>query len=103
MYIKYKSLSSGKISIVNVDVSNCETITTEDSKLVITMSDSLKKKNVSLSFNSEEDAIKALENLFDTLYNKAPLGNMLDLTNLDEVIRIDETNMDTSTEQGGEE
>lgn len=103
MYIKYKSLSSGKISIINVDVSNCETITTEDSKLVITMSDSLKKKNVSLSFNSEEDAIKALENLFDTLYNKAPLGNMLDLTNLDEVIKIDETNMDTSTEQGGEE
>ena len=50
MYIKYKSLSNGKISIINVDVSNCETITTEDSKLVITMSDSLKKKNVSLSF-----------------------------------------------------
>ena len=103
MYIKYKSLSNGKISIINVDVSNCETITTEDSKLVITMLDSLKKKNVSLSFNSEEDAIKALENLFDTLYNKAPLGNMLDLTNLDEVIKIDETNMNTSTEQGGEE
>lgn len=103
MYIKYKSLSNGKISIINVDVSNCETITTEDSKLVITMLDSLKKKNVSLSFNSEEDAIKALENLFDTLYNKAPLGNMLDLTNLDEVIKIDEMNMNTSTEQGGEE
>lgn len=99
MYIKYKSLSSGKISIVNVDVSNCETITTEDSKLVITMSDSLKKKNVSLSFNSEEDAIKSLENLFDTLYNKAPLGNMLDLTNLDEVIKIDETNKSNLEQQ----
>lgn len=97
MYIKYKSLSNGKLSIINVDVANCETITTEDSKLVITMSDSLKKKNVSLSFNSESDSVKALENLFDTLYNKSPIGNMLDLTNLDEIIKMDET-----IEQGGE-
>ena len=102
MYIKYKSLSNEKISIINVDVSNCEEIITDGSKLVIKMSDSLKKKNVSLSFNSEYDAIKALENLFDTLYNKAPLGNMLDLTKLDEVIKIDETDVNTSTERSDE-
>lgn len=101
MYIKYKSLSNGKISIVNVDVSNCETITTESSKLIIAMSDSLKKKNVSLSFNSEEDSVKALEKLFDTLHNKSPLGNILDLTNLEEVVKID-VDSTNNIEQGGE-
>ena len=101
MYIKYKSLSNGKISIINVDISNCETITTEEAKLVITMNDSVKKKNVTLAFNSEEDSNKALENLFNTLYNKAPLGNMLDLTTLEDVKIIDE-NKNDSVEQGGE-
>ena len=35
MYIKYKSLSNQKVLIINVNLSNCKTITTEDNKLLI--------------------------------------------------------------------
>jgi hypothetical protein len=96
MYIKYKSLTNDKISIINVDISNCEIITTNGNKLIMAMPKSFKKENVSLTFNSEQDSIKSLEKLFNTLYNKSPLGNILDLTDLEEQVKID------NQEQGGE-
>lgn len=101
MYIKYKSLSNQKISIINVNLSNCKTITTEDNKLMINMPEDSKDKTVSLSLSSSEDAIKSLDRLFDTLSLKAPIGNLLDLTKLDEELVIEEqkTNADTITEE----
>ena len=99
MYIKYKSLSSQKVSIINVNLSNCKTITTEDNKLMINMPEESKDKTVSLALESSEDAIKAMDRLFETLRIKAPLGNLLDLTMLDEELVIeDTTNVNTTTE-----
>ena len=91
MYIKYKSLSSQKVLIINVNLSNCKTIMTEDNKLVISMPSGSKDKPVTLALSSSEDAIKSLDKLFDTLHQKSPSGNLLDLTNLDEEILIEET------------
>ena len=91
MYIKYKSLSSQKILIINVNISNCKTITTEDNKLVISMPSDSKDKPITLALSSSEDAIKSLDKLFDVLHQKSPAGNLLDLTNLDEEILIEET------------
>lgn len=96
MYIRYKSLSNDKISIINLDIANCEIVETVENKLVINMPKESKKKNATLSFISKEDADKALDKLFITLHNKSPLGNILDLVNLDEEVLIDKK------EQGGE-
>ena len=104
MYIKYKSLSNQKVSIINVNVSNCKTITTEDNKLMINMPEESKDKTVSLALESSEDAIKAMYRLFETLSIKAPLGNLLDLTILDEELVIeDTTNVNTNAETKEEE
>lgn len=91
MYIKYKSLSNQKVLIINVNISNCKTITTEDNKLVISMPSDSKDKPITLALSSSEDAIKSLDKLFDVLHQKSPAGNLLDLTNLDEEILIEET------------
>ena len=91
MYIKYKSLSSQKVLIINANLSNCKTITTEDNKLLINMPEDSKDKTVTLAMASSEDAIKSLDKLFDVLHQKSPAGNLLDLTNLDEEILIEET------------
>ena len=91
MYIKYKSLSSQKVLIINVNLSNCKAITTEDNKLLINMPEDSKDKTVTLALSSSEDAIKSLDKLFDVLHQKSPAGNLLDLTNLDEEILIEET------------
>ena len=103
MYIKYKSLSSQKVLIINVNLSNCKTITTEDNKLLINMPEDSKDKTVTLAMASSEDAIKSLDKLFDTLHQKSPSGNLLDLTNLDEEIIIEETNDEPIVEEELEE
>lgn len=95
MYIKYKSLSSQKVSIINVNLSNCKTITTEDNKLMINMPEESKDKTVSLSLVSSDEAIKALDRLFETLSIKAPFSNVLDLTMLDKELVIEETTTQT--------
>ena len=58
MYIKYKSLSSQNVLIINANLSNCKTITTEDNKLLINMPEDSKDKTVTLAMASSEDAIK---------------------------------------------
>ena len=90
MYIKYKSLSNQKVSIINVNLSNCKTITTEDNKLVINMPEDSKDKTISLALLSSDDAIKSLDRLFETLGLKSPIGNLLDLTKLDEELVMEE-------------
>lgn len=90
MYIKYKSLSNQKVSIINVNLSNCKTITTEDNKLVINMPEDSKDKTISLALSSSDDAIKSLDRLFETLGLKSPIGNLLDLTKLDEELVMEE-------------
>jgi hypothetical protein len=96
MYIKYKSLSNQKVSIINVNLSNCKTITTEENKLIINMPEDSKDKTISLALMSNDDSIKALDKLFGTLSFKAPLGNLLDLTKLDEDLIINEENLKES-------
>ena len=99
MYIKYKSLSSQKVLIINVNLSNCKTIMTEDNKLVISMPSGSKDKPVTLALSSSEDAIKSLDKLFDTLHQKSPSGNLLDLTNLDEEMIVEETETEPIIEE----
>lgn len=102
MYIKYKSLSDQKVSIINVNLSNCKTITTENSKLIINMPIDLKDKTITLALSSNEDAIKSLERLFETLHAKSPIGNLLDLTNLDEELIIKKDTTTTIIEEEDE-
>jgi len=90
MYIKYKSLKTEEIIIINVNVAQCIRIITEENKLIIVMDNIM--ENTSLSFLSKEDAIKAQEKMFTTFMLKSPLGNILDLTQLDEIINIEDTN-----------
>jgi len=99
MYIKYKSLSNQSIQIVNVNVQNCKTITTENNKLMINMPEDSKDKTVIFTLSSTEDAIKSLDKLFDVLHMKSPIGNLLDLTNLDEEIIIEETDTEPIVEE----
>ena len=65
MYIKYKSLSNQSIQIVNVNVQNCKTITTENNKLMINMPEDSKDKTAIFTLSSTEDAKKSLDKLFD--------------------------------------
>ena len=99
MYIKYKSLSNQSISIINVNVQNCKTITTENNKLMINMPEDSKDKTAIFTLSSTEDAKKSLEKLFDVLHMKSPIGNLLDLTNLDEEIIIEETDTEPIVEE----
>ena len=99
MYIKYKSLSNQSIQIVNVNVQNCKTITTENNKLMINMPEDSKDKMAIFTLSSTEDAIKSLDKLFDVLHMKSPIGNLLDLTNLDEEIIIEETDTEPIVEE----
>ena len=99
MYIKYKSLSNQSIQIVNVNVQNCKTITTDNNKLMINMPEDSKDKTAIFTLLSTEDAKKSLEKLFDVLHMKSPIGNLLDLTNLDEEIIIEETDTEPIVEE----
>ena len=99
MYIKYKSLSNQSIQIVNVNVQNCKTITTDNNKLMINMPEDSKDKTAIFTLLSTEDAIKSLDKLFDILHMKSPIGNLLDLTNLDEEIIIEETDTEPIVEE----
>lgn len=51
-----------------------------------------KTKNIRLKLSSADDAIKSLDRLFGTLGYKKPMGDLLDLTNLDEELVIEENN-----------
>lgn len=87
MFIKYKSLTTDKISIINVNVNNCREIITSDNKLIIKTENI--QDDVVFTLKSKDYAEVALERMFDNMYNKLPAGNLFDLTNLDEVINND--------------
>ena len=91
MYIKYKSLKDGKISIINVSVQSYDTITTESDYLCFNVIDKESKvENIRLKLSTNENAIKSLERLYQTLGFKKPIGDILDLTSLDEELIIEE-------------
>ena len=87
MFIKYKSLMTDKISIINVNVNNCREIITSDNKLIIKAENI--QDDVVFTLKSKDYAEMALERMFDNMYNKLPAGNLFDLTNLDEAINND--------------
>lgn len=87
MFIKYKSLTTGKTSIINVNINSCREIITNDNKLII-KADNV-QDDVIFTLKSKDYAEMALERMFDNMYNKLPAGNLFDLTNLDEPINND--------------
>lgn len=87
MFIKYKSLTTDKTSIINVNVNNCREIITSDNKLIIKAENV--QDDVIFTLKSKDYAEMALERMFDNMYNKLPAGNLFDLTNLDESINND--------------
>lgn len=87
MFIKYKSLTTDKISIINVNVNSCREIITNDNKLIIKAENI--QDDVVFTLKSKDYAETALERMFDNMYNKLPAGNLFDLTNLDEPINND--------------
>ena len=87
MFIKYKSLTTDKISIINVNVNSCREIITNDNKLIIKAENV--QDDVIFTLKSKEYAEMALERMFDNMYNSSPTNNLFDLTNLDENINND--------------
>ena len=87
MFIKYKSLTTDKTSIINVNVNNCREIITSDNKLIIKAENV--QDDVIFTLKSKEYAEMALERIFDNMYNSSPTNNLFDLTNLDENINND--------------
>lgn len=84
MFIKYKSLTTDKISIINVNINSCREIITNDNKLIIKAENV--QDDVIFTLKSKEYAEMALERMFDNMYNSSPTNNLFDLTNLDENI-----------------
>ena len=98
MFIKYKSLTTGKTSIINVNINNCREIITNDNKLII-RADNV-QDDVIFTLKSKDYAEMALERIFDNMYNSSPTNNLFDLTNLDEPVnnnsesQIDDNNVE---------
>lgn len=88
MYIKHKKISDGSIVIINANISSCKEIFVNDKTLVIKMES--EKDTINILLSSNEYAVKSQEKLFNTLGIKAPLSNILDLTNLDAPLVIEE-------------
>jgi hypothetical protein len=107
MFIKYKSLTTDKISIINVNVNSCREIITSDNKLIIKTENV--RDGVIFTLKSKEYAEMALERMFDNMYNSSPTNNLFDLTNLDEsinndsVIQTDDNNGDFGEITGTED
>lgn len=98
MFIKYKSLTTGKTSIINVNINSCREIITNDNKLII-RADNV-QDDVIFTLKSKDYAEMALERIFDNMYNSSPTNNLFDLTNLDEPVnnnsesQIDDNNVE---------
>lgn len=80
MYIKYRSIKTNDINIVNVNFSNCKEIYVNDNYIVINMEE--ETETVKILLDSNESAKLAQEKIFVTLGLKAPQNNVLDLTKL---------------------
>lgn len=98
MFIKYKSLTTGKTSIINVNINSCREIITNDNKLII-RADNV-QDDVIFTLKSKDYSEMALERIFDNMYNSSPTNNLFDLTNLDEPVnnnsesQIDDNNVE---------
>lgn len=98
MFIKYKSLTTGKTSIINININSCREIITNDNKLII-RADNV-QDDVIFTLKSKDYAEMALERIFDNMYNSSPTNNLFDLTNLDEPVnnnsesQIDDNNVE---------
>lgn len=94
MFVKYKSLTTNKISIINVNINSCREIITSDNKLIIKAENI--QDDVIFTLKSKDYAEMALERMFDNMYNNSPNSNLFDLTNLD--FSIDSNNNENQTD-----
>ena len=99
MYIKSLNKENNPV-IINLNVQDAGLIYVEGNKLVFEMKERSAKGNIlnkEVTLSSPEKANMAFESLFNTLGMKAPLGNILDLTN-GSVVKNEPENMEDNNE-----